>query len=132
MRWRRSPVMKQLPAGRIRLDRRFLKRTNRVLSCSTEAILPFYILHHAVVHVVAYFVIQWDQDVAVKFFSLLAISLVAVLTLYELFIKRLNPMRFLFGMKIRGRVWGIARPLRTTRQTALTAQNDSTPAMASK
>jgi len=70
--------------------------------------------------------------VGVKFFTLLAISFVATLTLYELVIRRLNVLRFLFGMKIRGTVWGIARPVRSGRQAATPDRNTSTPKTASK
>jgi surface polysaccharide O-acyltransferase-like enzyme len=118
--------------GLVGLGRRFLKSPNRVLAYSREATLPFYILHHAVIYLVAYYVIQWNQSVGLKFFALLAISFVAIMVPYELVVRRVNVLRFLFGMKIRGRIWGVARQRRASRKTALADQNASTPATASR
>ena len=118
--------------GLVGLGRRFLKSTNRLLNYSREATLPFYILHHAVIYVVAYYVIQWNQSVGLKFFALLAISFVAIMVPYELVVRRVNVLRFLFGMKISGRIWGVARQTLGGRKTALADQNASTPATASR
>lgn len=95
--------------GLVGLGQRFLRRESRVLKYSNEAILPFYILHHAVIYVVAYYVIQWDLGIAWKFLTLLAIALSATLAIYELFIRHFNATRFLFGMKTKGEIWGLAR-----------------------
>ena len=108
--------------GLVGLGRRYLNSSNRALEYSRDAVLPFYILHHAVLYVVAYFVVQWDQSMALKFFALVSISFVTIMALYEVFIRRLNPMRVLFGMKVRGRIWGIARQIPGRRSIGLADQ----------
>jgi hypothetical protein len=51
---------------------------------------------------------------------------------YELLIRRVNVLRILFGMKIRGRIWGVARQTHAGGKTPLADQNASTPATASR
>ena len=80
---------------------KFLNRTNVFYSYAVELVLPFYILHYAVIRLGTVYLVKWHAGVALKFFSLTVISFVLTMVLFEVFIKRLNLMRFLFGMKIR-------------------------------
>jgi glucans biosynthesis protein C len=80
---------------------RFLNRTGRFYLCAVEIIMPFYILHYAVIRGVAFYVVRWPAGIAVKFSCLAIISFVLTVVLFEVFVKRLRVMRFLFGMKMR-------------------------------
>ena len=83
--------------------RRFLNFNNKLLAYSNEAVLPFYILHHSVIYVVGFYVIQWSSSVGTKFFVISIFSFTMIMALYEIFIRRVNILRFLFGMKPKSR-----------------------------
>jgi peptidoglycan/LPS O-acetylase OafA/YrhL len=79
-----------------------MKRLNfnkPILSYANEAVLPFYILHHPVLLSVGYFVVQWAIPAAVKFAIIDAVSFAIIMALYEFVVRRVNVLRFLFGMK---------------------------------
>jgi fucose 4-O-acetylase-like acetyltransferase len=80
-----------------------VNRGNRVLAYATEGALPFYILHHAVIVMVAYRVLRWDVGVAGQFCLITVLSLIGVIVVYDVIVRRLPPLRFLFGMKARRR-----------------------------
>jgi peptidoglycan/LPS O-acetylase OafA/YrhL len=73
------------------------------LARANEAVLPFYILHQPVLVSVGYFVVQWAIPDAVKYIVILASSFAIVIALYELWVRRFNLLRFLFGMKLLAR-----------------------------
>lgn len=78
---------------------RFLNFSNKVIDYANEAILPFYVLHHPVIVVIAFFTLRWDINIGVKFLIVSTAALIATLVLYDLFIRRINVSRWLFGMK---------------------------------
>jgi peptidoglycan/LPS O-acetylase OafA/YrhL len=80
---------------------KFMNRTNSFYGYAVEIVLPFYILHYAVIRLVTFYVVRWHTGIAVKFLSLAVASLILIIVLYDVLIRRLNIMRFLFGMKIR-------------------------------
>lgn len=80
---------------------RFLNRTNKFYGYVVEMVLPFYILHYLVIRLFTFYIVKWHTGIAVKFFSLAVVSLIMTVILLEVFVKRLNILRFLFGMKIR-------------------------------
>jgi len=71
-----------------------------VLSYANEAVLPFYILHQPVLLSVGYFVVQWAIPAALKFVAIDISSFVIIMVLYEFVVRRVNHLRFLFGMKL--------------------------------
>ncbi|HSF83301.1 MAG TPA: acyltransferase family protein [Anaerolineales bacterium] len=73
------------------------------LKYANEAVLPFYILHQTVIVTLGYFVLRWAIPNWLKFLILLLGSFTASIGLYEFLIRRYNPLRFLFGMKLRPR-----------------------------
>jgi surface polysaccharide O-acyltransferase-like enzyme len=80
---------------------RYLNFTNRFLKYANEAVLPFYILHQTIILAIGFFVIQWRMGIAPKYFIITTISFVAIMALYELLIRRINIIRFLFGMRLK-------------------------------
>jgi peptidoglycan/LPS O-acetylase OafA/YrhL len=85
--------------GLLGLARRFLNRPHRVLVYSGEAVLPFYILHQPIILAIGYFVVQWDMSITAKYAIIAPTSFIAIMGVYELLVRRLGVMRFLFGMK---------------------------------
>jgi glucan biosynthesis protein C len=79
---------------------RFLDFTNKWLRYAQEAVLPFFILHQPAIVVLAFFVVQWEASIAVKLPIVVLGSFVISLGLYEALIRRVGPIRALFGMKV--------------------------------
>jgi peptidoglycan/LPS O-acetylase OafA/YrhL len=69
------------------------------LHYANEAVLPFYVLHQSVLIFLGYFVVRWPLPDAVKWLIIAPTSLVIILALYELLVRRVDALRFLFGMK---------------------------------
>jgi glucans biosynthesis protein C len=83
---------------------RFLNISNKVIRYGNEAILPFYVLHYPVIFISVFYVGQLDIGMVAKFLIVSTCSFLVTLALYELFIRRINVMRRLFGMKPRTQV----------------------------
>lgn len=74
------------------------------LRYANKAVLPFYALHQTVIVAIGYVVVQWPLPVMVKYAVVAAGSFATIMLLYELLIRRVGLLRFLFGMKPRTRV----------------------------
>lgn len=80
------------------LSRRKLNFNHKYLSSLNIAILPFYILHQTIIIMIGYFVISYKINILSKFLVILILSLIASILLYRV-IRKVNTLRFLFGMK---------------------------------
>jgi len=78
---------------------RLLDFKNRWLEYGQVAILPFYVFHQPVIFAISLYVLKRDAGILVKLLVLVLSSFMVTLILYEFIIKRLKPMRTLFGMK---------------------------------
>jgi surface polysaccharide O-acyltransferase-like enzyme len=83
----------------INLARQFLNFRNSFLSYASEAVLPFYILHQTVIVTIGFYITQLNWDPALKYVTIAIISFIIIMAIYELLIKRLKALRFLFGMR---------------------------------
>jgi len=83
----------------INLGRWVFNFKNKFLAYASEAVLPFYILHQTVIIVVGYYVVRWQVNSALKYLVILVVSFCLIMALYHLLIKRINILRFLFGMR---------------------------------
>ncbi len=72
---------------------------NRFLIYANEAVLPFYILHQTVIVTLCFYLISWQTAVGVKYLVIASTSMAAILAIYEVLIRRINILRFLFGLK---------------------------------
>jgi surface polysaccharide O-acyltransferase-like enzyme len=79
--------------------RRYLNNKNAFLQYANEAVLPFYILHQTVIVVIAFFMVDWQAGIGVKYALLWIASFLVIMGLYEGIVKRLSVTRFLFGLK---------------------------------
>ncbi|MBU0462518.1 MAG: acyltransferase family protein, partial [Proteobacteria bacterium] len=85
--------------GLLGLARRFLNFNNRFLVYANEAVLPFYILHHTIIYIIGFFIVQWSSGVGIKYFSIVIVSFTVIMVIYEILVRRVNILRILFGMK---------------------------------
>jgi len=76
-----------------------LNFNNGFLKYANEAVLPFYILHQTVIVSVGYFIRDWQLAVFPKYLFLAAVSFIIIMVLYEFIVKRVNVLRYVFGMK---------------------------------
>lgn len=88
---------------------RYLSFNNRVLKYTNEAILPFYILHQTVIVTIGFYIASWDASVLVKYLIISTSSFVVIASMYDLVIRRVNWLRFVFGMRLKKRLPGHVR-----------------------
>jgi fucose 4-O-acetylase-like acetyltransferase len=81
------------------LGNRFLNRPGPVLKYSNEAALPVYVLHQTVIVVIGFYVVQAAWSIGWKFTVVMTTSFIATMLIYELLVRRWNPVRVLFGMR---------------------------------
>jgi glucan biosynthesis protein C len=74
---------------------------NNVLEYGQEAILPFYVFHQPIVFVIVFYVVQWNANIRVKLLVVILCAFIITMALHEFIIKRIAPLRSLFGMKPR-------------------------------
>jgi hypothetical protein len=96
--------------------RKYLNFTNRFLQYANEAVYPFYILHQTIIICIAYYMINWQMSIALKF-SIISISMfLLTLFLYECIIRRVNVLRVVFGLKAISRKSNKSMPASRTTQ----------------
>ncbi|HYM50954.1 MAG TPA: acyltransferase family protein [Candidatus Limnocylindrales bacterium] len=78
---------------------RHLDYRTRLLDYASEAVMPFYVLHHPVIVVIGSFVLQANANLWVKHAVLTTTALACTLVIYELGVRRFAPMRWFFGMR---------------------------------
>ena len=78
---------------------KYLNNKSKMLAYGNEAVLPFYILHQTVILMVGWRIIQSSLSMTLKYIVISTTSLVLIIALYECLIKRINALRFLFGMR---------------------------------
>lgn len=81
------------------LGSRYLNFNSRRREAVNEAVMPFYILHQTVILGIGFFVIPLTLNVSAKIAIIVPSSFVGILAIYWL-VKRVNVLRFLFGMKL--------------------------------
>ena len=90
---------------------RYLARNHRVLAYANEAVLPFYILHQPLVLLLGYYIIPLPLSILAKYLLIAPSALLLTLGLYEFAVRRVNLLRYLFGLKPRKRpVTPVLRP----------------------
>jgi hypothetical protein len=73
---------------------------NRFLGYANEAVLPFYMLHQPVILIVGYnLVLGLSLPILAKYFLVMAVAFPTIIAIYELLVRRIGVLRFLFGLK---------------------------------
>jgi hypothetical protein len=78
---------------------RHLTKNTPFLQYTNEAVLPFYVMHQTVILGVGYFVMNMPIPDLAKFIINAVISFTIIAVVYEFLVRRVNVLRFLFGMK---------------------------------
>lgn len=79
---------------------RWLDFPNRVMDYARESMLPFYVIHHPVVLVVASLVVTLNVGLWPKFGMVAIAGLATTLLIYEFGVRRWRLTRLLFGLKV--------------------------------
>jgi hypothetical protein len=78
--------------------RKLLSFNNRFLQTSNELVLPFYILHQAIIVAIAFYVVSFSFIPIEKYIIIILASFV-IISVLLIPIRQFNPLRFLFGMR---------------------------------
>ena len=78
---------------------RFLAVDRPILRYANEGVLPFFILHQTVLLGIGYFIMSLEIHDALKWAIVFTSSFIVIITLYTLLVRKLELLRFLFGMK---------------------------------
>ena len=78
---------------------RFLDLKSQWVQYGQQAILPFYAVHQPAIVVIAYFVVQWNTGLLPKMLVVVLGGFIVSLGFYELLVRRVAPLRAMFGMK---------------------------------
>jgi hypothetical protein len=78
---------------------KYFNRNSTRLPYANEAVLPFYILHQPVLLSIGYFIVPLPIPDLLKWLIIASTSFVTIMALYEFIVRRVNVLRFLFGMK---------------------------------
>jgi len=78
---------------------KYLNKKSKLLSYCNTAVYPFYILHQTVTVIIAYFLMNWEAAVGLKFLLLSVGIFFMTWVLYEFIIRRVAFIRPLFGLK---------------------------------
>jgi glucan biosynthesis protein C len=77
---------------------KYLNFTNKLLAYANEAVLPFFLFHQTVILIVGWYVLTLPIANLPKFLIIVVVSFPAIMILYEVFVRHIAFMRFLFGM----------------------------------
>jgi hypothetical protein len=87
--------------GFLGFGKRFLNRGGKFIQYATEAALPIYIIHLPIIGAIGFYLVKFDLPIAIKYFLILILSLISSILLYEVVVRRLNFVRYFFGLKKR-------------------------------
>jgi hypothetical protein len=88
---------------------RHLASDRSLLRTANEGVMPFYILHQTVLLCIGYFVMTWDIHNAAKWGVVFVSSLITIIALYALVIRKFEFSRFLFGMNTTHSIFDVFR-----------------------
>lgn len=80
--------------------RQYLNIDSKLRKLANEAIYPFYLLHQPVIVVLGYIMVSWDIHVIWKVIFITISSFVVTTAIYWFFIRPVNLLRIIFGMKM--------------------------------
>jgi len=80
--------------------RKYLSFNHRYLKTANELVLPFYVLHQAVIVAVAFYIVQFNLPVFAKYILIVLTAFPIIVTLLYP-VSKVNALRFLFGMRMK-------------------------------
>ncbi|MFX1317236.1 MAG: acyltransferase family protein [Promethearchaeota archaeon] len=82
------------------IGRKYLNFNSKSRRFLNEIVMPFYILHQTIIVIIGFFIIELDTLIIVKYVIISSVSLAIILGLI-LLIRKVNVLRFLFGMRLK-------------------------------
>ena len=79
----------------------YLNKPSRTLAYANQAVYPFYILHQTITVVAAYYLMDLNWSVTIKFVVLTLVTFGGSWSIYEFLIRRWKWIRPLFGLKVK-------------------------------
>ncbi|SOC02695.1 peptidoglycan/LPS O-acetylase OafA/YrhL [Ureibacillus xyleni] len=81
------------------LANKYLSFSNNFLKYTSEASMPFYVLHQPIIVAIGYFIYDLSWPIALKAFVLITTSFAMIMFMYHFVIKNIKILRILFGIK---------------------------------
>lgn len=97
--------------GVLALAHWIVRKPSPALRYASDAILPVYLLHQTYLVLAADIVVKLDWPAPVEFTVLLLTTMLVPITIYQLFIRHVVPVRVLFGLRPRWRDQSAEQPL---------------------
>jgi len=88
-------------ASLLGLAQKYLNRPSRTLNYMTEAIFPWYILHQTLTIMAGYWLTRQGLSVGIEFAGVCLATFGGCVLVHEIFIRRFNVIRPLFGLKFK-------------------------------
>jgi hypothetical protein len=82
------------------LGRKHLNVNNKLRKFLNEIVMPFYVLHQTIIVIIGFFVVQINTVIIVKYL-IISFSSLGIIFGLVLLIRKVNVLRFLFGMRLR-------------------------------
>ncbi len=82
------------------LGDKYLNVRNSALKYTSEASMPFYVIHQPIIIIIGFFIYNLDWAVPVKAAFLVSLSFITIMILYHFIIRKVNFLRVLFGLKM--------------------------------
>ena len=82
------------------LGNRYLSFSNHFLTYTSEATMPFYVLHQPIIVLIGYMIYDFSWSIPIKLLFLITVSFVLIMTIYHFVIRKVKILRILFGLKI--------------------------------
>jgi glucan biosynthesis protein C len=80
---------------------KYLNRKHKWLAYMNEAAFPVYILHQTILVVIGYYVIRLEMGIIPGFILIMILTFICSVLIYELMIKRIPIISWLFGVKVK-------------------------------
>jgi hypothetical protein len=81
------------------LAQRTLNFSNRFLEYASEGVLPIYILHQTIIIILGFYIVETEFSVITKYTFINIFSLILIVAIYDITVKRFAVLRVLFGMR---------------------------------
>ncbi|RFM28255.1 acyltransferase family protein [Deminuibacter soli] len=79
--------------------KQYLNKPGKLLPYLNNAVYPFFILHQTVIVLIAWYVLPMHESIMMKYWFIVAVTFMASISIYHLFIRPFAITRLLFGMK---------------------------------
>lgn len=76
---------------------------DRIADYTSDAVMPIYVLHQTVIVLIGFYIVDWPLATGLKYFAVSLLSLMIIVAIYDIAVRRTVVTRFLFGMKPRHR-----------------------------